>query len=237
MEKKREAYHKIFRVATGQEDPVVVFSTILLKLIHENLEDRITCTGLLNVLRNYRGDAFRSAQALQSSSIMTRWSQNGIKEYSFSIAQYEEMIKETITEKSVACFEEEDRLKSYAKSTLDTIVTELKDVVKKTVKSSCESKDFIGTLFLNMNGLKKPHNDIEAYKMLEVVNKYRFASSLKNQLQGPIHKQLKKDIDSWSIARTIEMKGLTEFVFKEIIGCLFCQIERHDGAQSFIAGN
>ena len=227
LEKKREAYHKIFRVATGKEDPVVVFSTILLKLVYENLEDRITFTGLLNILRNHRGDAFRSAEALQASSIMTRWSQNGIMEYSFSIAQYEEIIKKTITEKSVACFEDKNYLKTYAKSGLHAIVTELKDAAVKTIQSSCDSEDFIGTLFSNMNGLKKPHNDIEAYKMLKVNDKNQFTSSLIDQLMGPIHQQLKKDIESWSIARTIERKGFTEFVFKDIIGCLFCQIQRN----------
>ena len=218
LEKKRDVYHEVFLIATCHEDPVLKFCSIILKLIRENLEDRMRCTGLLQILRDQKGDIFKSAEALQTSSIMKVWSQNGVREYHLSMEKYEEMIKETITEKSVACFEEGDHLKKYAKSNLNSIITELKDSIQKTVQCGYKSKDFIGTLFLNMKGLKKPHNDIEAYKVLEVDDKVHFADVLITQLMGPMQKQLLMDIQSWKVARIVQSIRLTEFTFREIIG-------------------
>ena len=73
-----------------------------------------------------------------------------------------------------------------------------------------------------MNGLKKPHNEIEAYKVLEVDDEVHFADVLITQLMGPMQKQLLMDIQSWNVARIVESKRLTEFTFKEVIGrCTF----------------
>ena len=149
-----------------------------------------------------------------------------------SIEDYEKKIKDTISDKSVACLTEKNRLKKYAKSKLNTIIEDLKDAVVKTVRSDCESEDFIGTLFFNMKGLKKPHNDIEAYKMITVDNKDQFATTLISQLTGSIHEKLKNDIDDWDVARKVEEKGLTQFVFKEIIGCLYCKMQHDKFLQS-----
>ena len=82
------------------------------------------------------------------------------RQHTLSIENYEKKIKDTISHKSIACLTEKNRLKKYAKSKLNTIIEDLKDAVVKTVRSDCESEDFIGTLFVNMKGLKKPHNDI-----------------------------------------------------------------------------
>ena len=226
LERKRDAYHEIFLIATGKEDPAVGFSRIILKLIQENLEDRMTCTELLSILRKEQGNVFKRAEVLEHHSLCTRWSQSGRMTYRLSIAKYKEMIKETITQKSIACFEDGDCLKIYAQSTLGTIISELNDTIQKTVRGKCKSKHFIGTMFSNMNGLKKPHNDIEAYKMLQVEDKKQFTCTLIAQLKGPIRQQLKKEIASWNIAKAIEKKGLTEFVFNEVIGCLFCKVQQ-----------
>ena len=177
LQKKRDAYHQIFLIATGIDDPAVGFSRILLKLIQENLEDRMTCTELMNILRNHQGDIFKSAKRLECHLFKARWSRSGEMTHRLSIAKYEEMIKETITENSVSCFEDEDRLKTYANSVLDTIMSELNDAFEKTAHSQCKSKDFIRTLFSNMNGLKKPHNDIAAYNILQVEDKSKFTST------------------------------------------------------------
>ena len=120
--------------------------------------------------------------------------------------------------------EEKNLLKEHTTLILNRIIAEMKLAVDKTVRSNCRSEDFIQTLFSNMNDLKKPHNDIEAYKMVVVDDKVKFASSLINQL-GTIQNQLEQGIESWDIATIIERKGLTEFIFKEIIGCPFCDLK------------
>ena len=226
LDRKKDAYHDVFLIATGLGNPVKDFANIILKITEENMEDRMTRTGLLNILRNHHGDTFRSAQALTTSSIIGP-AQHTFRQHRLSIENYEKKIKDTIRDKSVACLTEKNRLKKYAKSKLNTIIEDLKDAVVKTVRSDCESEDFIGTLFFNMKGLKKPHNDIEAYKMITVDNKDQFATTLISQLTDSIHEKLKNDIDDWDVARKVEEKGLTKFVFKEIIGCLYCKMQ-HD---------
>ena len=227
LEKKKDAYHETFLIATGKGDPAVGFGNIISKLIQENLEDRITCMELLQVLRNNKGDIFRDAQALKTCSIVHLIGQNvqsGVNHFSF--ARYEEVIKETITENSISCLEEENCFKEHAMSKLQTVIEELKQVVQKTEASRCTGANFIEKLFSNMNGLKRPHYDIEAYKMVPVYDKFQFASTLKTELTGRIHKQLKESIESWDVTTIIERKGLMEFVFKEILGCPFCELQR-----------
>ena len=231
LDRKKDAYHEVFLIATGLGNPAKDFANIFLKITEENMEDRLTCTGLLNILRNHHGDTFRSAQALTTSSIIGP-AQHSFRQHRLSIEDYEKKIKDTISDKSVACLTENNRLKKYAKSKLNTIIEDLKDAVVKTVRSDCESEDFIGTLFFNMKGLKKPHNDIEAYKMITVDNKDQFATTLISQLTGSIHEKLKNDIDDWDVARKVEEKGLTQFVFKEIIGCLYCKMQHDKFLQS-----
>ena len=63
--------------------------------------------------------------------------------------------------------------------------------------------------------------------MITVDNKDQFAKTLISQLTGSIHEELKSDIESWDVARKVDEKGLTNFAFKEIIGCLFCKMQ-HD---------
>ena len=223
LRKKRDAYYEIFLIATGLGNPAVEFGNIICKVTEENLEDRVTCTGLLNTLRIY-GDIFRSAESLITSSI-TDLMKDRFREHKLPLVQFETMIKDTIRKKCISCLEEKDRLQCIAKAKLFTVIGEMKDATEKTLYSNCKSKDFIGTLFAAMNGLRKPHNDIETYKMVTIDDKVQFAETLIAQLTGPIYEQLQNKIDSWDVARIIERKGFPEFAFKEIVGCLICSIK------------
>ena len=227
LEKKRDAYHDAFLIATGKGNPAEGFGKIILRLIEENLEDRVTCTGLLQILRDNYKHIFRDADALKWFSIRHTTERNpdsGV--HRFTIATYKKMIKKTIKDNSISGLEEDHLLKEYATSELREIIAEMKRITEKTLQSGCNNEDFIGTLFSNMNGLKKPHNDIEAYKMVIVDDKVQFASVLLTQLCN-IQNQLEQNIESWNVATIIERKGLTEFIFKETIGCLFCELKRN----------
>ena len=237
LENKKDAYHDVFITETAKENAAEGFANIILKLLEKNLEDRVACIGLLQNLRRH-GDIFRDSDVLKCSSIV-----HSIKQYvqnipqSFSIIQYKDMIKETIKEKCIACLTKEKLLKTYATEKLKTIIAEMRCAIAKTVQSNCDSKEFIGTLFSNMNGLKKPHNDIEAYKMVTVDDKVKFASSLVNQLAGVIQDKLEQGIESWDVATIIEQKGLVEFIYTDIIGCLFCQLQRNSSHRTIITKN
>ena len=224
LRKKRDAYYDVFLIATGSGNPAVEFGNIICKVTEENLEDRVTCTGLLNTLRIYVGDIFRSAESLITSSVADMI-EGRFREHTLSLITLETMMKDTIRKKCISCLEEKDRLQCIAKAKLQTVIEEMKDATEKTLRSNCNNKDFIGTLFSAMNGLRKPHNDIEAYKMLTINDKVQFAETLITQLTGPIYEQLQNKIDLWDVARIIERKGFTEFAYKEIVGCLTCRMK------------
>ena len=201
------------------------FGEIILKVIEENLEDQVTCTELLDILRIHQGDIFRSASNLEFASVIEFLIRNSLTEYRLPIEEYKEKIKETINEESIACLEKDDRLKAHVVAKLNTIIAEVECSIEKTVQSQCESKDFIGTLFSNMKGLKKPDNDIETYKMLRIEDKVQFASVLITQLKGSIYERFKKEIGSWDVRKMVQSKRLTEFTFEEIIGCIICWVQ------------
>ena len=238
LDSKKDAYFEIFKIATGLGNPAMEFGNIILKVAEENLEDQVTCTALLNILRNHEGDIFRSTEALITSSV-TALMQNASKEHKFSLNEFENLIKDAIKEKSVSCLKSENRLKSFAKSILDTIIEEIKDAIEKTLKSGCKNKDFIGTLFSDMRSLRKPHNDIEAYKMVDLAidDKVKFAKTLITQLKGPIFEKLQSNIESSDVANIIERKGFTDFTFKEIVGCLLCTIQYNSHFRRFFDRN
>ena len=123
-----------------------------------------------------------------------------------------DVIKETLTKRSIESLEEDDRLKLLAKSKVSSIIDELQLAIDRTVQN--ENKDFIGTLFSNMKGLKKPHNDMEAYKMVPFDDKEKLGSFLVTQLSS-IQEQFEKDIDSWEVSSKIRWKrSFTDFVFQ-----------------------
>ena len=237
LQKKREIYYKIFDAELGQGNSLVEMMNSLLKgIVESNLDDRLTHTELMQILRDHDGDVFRNTQALQASIMVDLLAKNNFKEYLRYITDYEEVIRETLAKKSIESLEEDNHLKRLAKSKLSSIVEELKQAIKKTVVSP--NKDFIGTLFSNMKGLKKPHNDIEAYKMVTLDNKAKFADILIIQLTSSIQKQLEKDIDTWKVSSIIDKKGLTDFAFNEIVGCTkkcpFCKApcDAHSGGKT-----
>ena len=175
---------------------------------------------------------FGSTEALITSSVAAVM-QNTSKEHKMSLHKFENLITDTIKEKSVSCLKSENRLKDFAKSKLNNIVEEIKEAIEKTLKSKCKNKDFIGTLFSDMCGLRKPHNDIEAYKMVAIDDKAKSAGILITQLTGPIFEQLQSNIESWDVADIVERKEFTNFTFKEIVGCLLCRVQYNSHLHRF----
>ena len=236
LEQKKEIYYNIFDWKLGQRNALMEMTKSLLKnIVQSNLEDRLTATELMQILRDHEGDVFRNVQALQASIMVDLFAQNTFKEYLKYIEQYEAVIKETLTKRSIECLEEDNRLKKLAKSKMNTVVVKLKNAISETASSG--NKDFISALFSNMKDLKKPHNDIEAYKMVTVEDKSQFAATLVTQLTSSIQEQLEKDIDSWEVSSIVREKGFTDFAFNEIVGCTatcpFCKIpcDAHSGGK------
>ena len=230
LQKKKDIYYKVFVTKLGQRNSLV--EMLLKSIIRDNLEDRLTPTDLLHILRVYGGEVFRGIKALQGSILIDLLAKNTFEGYLRYITNYKEVVKETLTRRSIEGLEKDNRLKLLAKSTLSRIIDELKLAIRTTVGS--KKKDFIGTLFSNMQGLKKPHDDMEAYKVVSFDNKKKFGSLLFAQLFS-IHKQFEKDIDSWAVSSIIHEKKFEAYAFNEIVGCKakcpFCDVpcDAHSG--------
>ena len=180
LQKKKEIYYEVYVIKLGQRNSLVEMMNRFLKsIVRNNLEDRLTATELMQILRDQGGDVFRNTQALQASIMVDLLARNTFEGYLRYITQYKDVIKETLTKRSIEILEEDNRLKLLAKSKLSSIIDELKSAIDRTVQS--ENNDFIGTLFSNMKGLKKPHDDMEAYKMVPFDDKEKFGSFLVTQ--------------------------------------------------------
>ena len=64
LQKKKKLYHKIFETKLGEGNALV---EMMKDIVESNLEDRLTHTELMQILRDHGGDVFRSTQALQAS--------------------------------------------------------------------------------------------------------------------------------------------------------------------------
>ena len=237
LQKEKDIYYKVFVTKLGQRDSLVEMMNLFLKSVVKNhLEDRLTNTELMQILRDQEGDVFKSTQALQGSIMVDILAKDTFEGYLRYITQYEEVIKETLTKRSIECLERDNRLKELAKSKLSTIIDELKLAINKTIER--ENNDFIGTLFSYMKGLKKPHNAIEAYKMVLFDDKEQFVSIPITQLMSSIKEQFEKDIESWETSSLIREKDFTHFAFTEIVGCTtkcpFCKVpcDAHTGGRT-----
>ena len=113
LEKKRNAYHEVFITATGQGNLAEDFGNIISKLIEENLEDRVTCTQLLQILRYHSRGIFRNAEALKSFSIAYSFETNEMYSLQIiSIEKYKEMIIKQYMRKVSAVWKRKTFLKN-----------------------------------------------------------------------------------------------------------------------------
>ena len=224
LEEKRPAYHEVFSLATRGGDKAKEFSKIILRIVQDNLQSKMTCTELLQIVREHpNGGIFKSAHDLKFTSLLALGIQySGTRIHPLPIRLYKRIIMEEIRKKCVAYLQDKNGLKNYAVDVLRKIILELQIAIHMARRSSCENKDFIGTLFSNMNGLKKPYSDIEAYKLVPIDNVSEFASALVTLLGGTIQNQVKADIRSWNVSEIVDRKGLTKFTFDEVIDCLIC---------------
>ena len=236
LQKKKEIYYEVYVIKLGQRNSLVEMMNRFLKsIVRNNLEDRLTPTELMQILRNKGGEVFRNTQALQASIMVDLLARNTFEGYLRYITQYRDVIKETLTKRSIEILEGDNRLKLLAKSKLSSIIDELKSAIDRTVQN--ENNDFIGTLFSNMKGLKKPHDDMEAYKMVPFDDKEKFGSFLVTQL-SLIQGQLEKDIDSSEVSNIIAEKGFTNFAFNEVEACTatcpLCKVpcDAHSGGKT-----
>ena len=237
--KKKKSYHDLFMIQIGYGDRAADFCDKVLKyMILTNVDDQLNCTELLHDLRGHCGDMFRDIKSMQASIMLNLFQKKDFDEYTNYITQYETYVMNAIKDASTAYFLKDDRFKKLAEIKLKQIVETIVDAVDDTVNSPCDVSLVIKTFFANVDSLKISPNDSAAFQELGIEDKNQFAAVLHQQLSGRVHKDVAKAINSWDVITKLEEKELTNFLFKEIIGCSakcpFCKVpcDTHSGGKS-----
>ena len=244
LEQKKKAYHGLFVVQMGQGDAVLTFCNTAVKaVILSNLDEDLSCTELLDELKQCQEDTLKDIKSIQASIMVDLMEENKFEKFISYITTYQTYIKSTMKVESNHYFTEEDRLKNLAKSKLDNILAVLKEAVEETARDipedDTDNQSFINTFLAKIKALKIPRNEIAAFlEMRDVPGKKQFAEIVQKQLQETLKIDVRQVIDSWDVSEKLEAKEFDEFFFKEIVGCdarcPFCKVpcDAHSGGKT-----
>ena len=147
-------------------------------------------------------------------------------------------MKTRLDAESVNYFDSKDRLKKLAFTKLDYIINALEEALIATEESPCNSTEYFQTFFSKIDELKIAHTKTDPYIGLHVPDKHQFGHIVDLQLRNRVKERAANKIKSWDIARKLRDKRLTDFLFKEIVGCAarcpFCQVpcDTHTGGKT-----
>ena len=220
LEKKKRSYHDFFMIQMGQGDAAVkLCETVLKDMVLENTDNRLSCTELLSDLRDHRAEMFRDIKSVQSSIMVDLFKKNKFEEYLGYITKYDAYVANKMEIVSTEYFLISDRFKKLAQTQVETIIQAILIAVDKTVKSTCESDQFIKTFFSNMDGLKISQHVASAFEDLDVPDKEQFVEIVHDQLSDTVKEEIKKMISEWDVPRKLKEMNLADFLFREIVVC------------------
>ena len=220
LDKKKKNYHDLFMIQMGYGNRAADFCDKVLKnIILTNIDDQLNATELLHDLRVHCEEIFRDIKSMQASIMVKLFQNNDFDEYTNYITQYETHVMNVMKVVSTAYFLKDDRFKKLAEIKLKQIVETITGAVEDTVNSPCPDSLFIKTFFANVDSLKISHDDAAAFQVLDVEDKKQFAAILHQQLSTRVDKDVLETINSWDVATKLEERDLTNFLFKEVIGC------------------
>ena len=239
LDKKKKSYHDLFMIQMGHGDRAADFCDKVLKnMILTNIDDQLNSTELLHDLRVHCGKMFRDIKSMQASIMVNLFQKNHFDEYINYITQYETHVMNAMEDASTSYFLKDDRFKKLAEIRLKQIVDTIIEAVDNTVNSPCPDSLFIKTFFANVDSLKISHDDAAAFQELDVGDKNQFAAILNQQLSERVDKNVVTTINSWDVVTKLKERNLTNFLFKEVIGCSakcpFCKVpcDTHSGGKS-----
>ena len=244
LEQKKKAYHGLFIVQMGQGDAVLTFCNTAVKaIILSNLDEDLSCTELLDELKQCQEDTLKDIKSIQASIMVDLMEENKFEKFISYITTYETYLKHTMKAESTHNFSQEDRLKKLAKSKLEKTLAVLKEAVEETVRDIPEDDtdegSFINTFLAKIKVLKIPRNEIAAFlEMRDVPGKRQFAEIVQKQLEETLKSDVILVIDIWDVKEKLEAKEFDEFLFKEIVGCdarcPFCKVpcDAHSGGKT-----
>ena len=238
LTKKRTIFHDLFIAEMGQGDVATDFcDNVLLSTILKNI-GKISNTELLHELRVHCGEMFRDIKSIQASIMVDLFKQNQFENYIEYIDDYETAMKEKLEFESTQYFDSKDRLKKLAFAKLDHIVNTLEEALIATEKSTCNGSEYFKTFLSKIDGLKISHTKTDLYTGLSVPDKHQFGQIVNLHLKSRVKERATKIIQAWDVPRKLRLNGLTEFLFKEIVGCTavcpFCEVpcDTHSGGKT-----
>ena len=219
LARKKQSYKDLFVIRLGLGNAASKFCENILKdIILENIEEQLSCTDLLQDLRENLGDLFRDIKSLQASIMIDLLREDKYEMFFDYILNYKGCMKEKIRQESTKYFSKENRLKYMALSKLDGVITVILEALENTVNSSCRNQNFIQT-FLHTVGSKLSHSEAGGYSELEIPNRDQFKNIIQQKLEKQVRETIIDTIMSWDVGRKLERKGLGNFLFREIVGC------------------
>ena len=237
LEKKKKSYYDLFMIKMGQGSAAVRFCDNVLKdMILKNIDDRLSCTELLHDLRVHCGEIFRDLKGLQASIMIDLYRENNGTRFIEYLSKYETFVKHKMRVESVRHFTRGNRMKELAQIELDRIIPTILESVDKTCSGSHEP--FVKVFFSNIKTLKIAHTEAAAFMEIDVEDKAQFGAIVHQHLRGQIKADIIQLINSWSVEKKLDSKGLADFLFKEIVGCSarcpFCKVpcDVHSGGKT-----
>ena len=225
-------------IKMGQGNAAAKFCENVLKdMILKNIEDQLSCTELLHDLRVHCGQVFRDIKSLQASIMVDLYRQNKPSEYINYINSYELVVKRKLRKESEAYFLRGNRFNNLAQIKLDQIISIICESVEKTCSIHSSKKHVVEVFFSNVKNLKISHNEASAFLEIDVPDRRQFGAIVYEQLQSQVRYAVIEIIKFWSVVRKLKEKSLTDFLFKEIVGCVstcpFCKVpcDTHSGGK------
>ena len=239
--KKRKAYHDLFIVQMGKGDGALTFcNEVLKKIILANVFEKLTCNELFHVLRE--NPMFTDARRFQAFLMIDMLVDDEFDRYLQYTINYKQCAKQMMMKESERFFVENERLKNLAKSKLEDVLAVIQRAVDNTIEDFTDDTSFVNQFYDQMKAMKTlkiPHNDIVAFlEMDNVPEKNNFADITHQQLDETLQDKINEMIDSLDVSDFLKGIGLTEFVFKEVLGCTakcpFCKVpcDAHSGGRT-----
>ena len=242
LDRKERGYRNLFKDEMGQGNAAVDLCNDALKgIVLQNVENKLNNSELLQKLKLYCKDVFTDIRTLQASIMVDLYKANSFAKYCRYISQYESTVKEKITEESIECMEKDNLLKTLAKAHLESVIVCMTEAVTEAVKRFSKGANFVEMFFHHLSSLWIPHEEISAYYGIKIKKKKeceQFGKLLLEQLGGPVRKEIGEEIDEWSVGQKLSERNLTNYLFKEVVGCTkrcpFCKVpcDKHSGGRT-----
>ena len=238
LAKKKQSYKALFAESLGHGSAASKFCENVLKdMILDNLGEQISCTELLNDLREHCGNLFRDIKSLQSSIMIDLLVEDTFDSHLEYITNYRGYMKDKIMRESTEYFIKASRLKNMALDKLDGMIAAIREALENTVKSSCANKEFIQT-FLRSLECQYSRTEAGCYLELEVQSQDQFKTVIERKLNSQVRETIVHSIMSWDAGKVLQRRGLGDFIFREIVGCdavcPFCKVpcDAHCGGKT-----